>query len=511
MSLITWEVLGHQRPEAMLLPIRWSKFTVYYEEEKKGVSTNDPGSEELAPDNQNVPINVDTKTDQRLPQQSSSASSRSAFETSVEQHTQQKVDVENQESCMRALIDPDEEYAYRLWIQSLEAMKNHHAPDADVEKALSGQHQPTTNAPGNTHVDSLLQQIKHPVDHHLRLIHIKGQVPAISVDPNGSRFILKKLDTATTGEIVMLYNEITPLMKSLIINVFANSVILKLLDYGPSVYTRKLIGNLKGYVLDLSLQLYGCRVIQKAFEITDTDQKVEMAKELGSNILKCVCDQHANHAIQKCIEFVPPQHIQFVYRSLRGKVKMLSSHPFGCHVIQKALEFCRDPQMKQALVTEILESVNELSVDPYGNYVVQYIVEHGEPREREIIVLKFDGRVMQMSHEKHSSNVIEKCLIHGSYMDRKRIIVEIFCAAGGTTADHLLGMIVHEYANYVIQRMLEVSREWQVDVIVKLVRRHEAMLAKYPHGRHVIAQVERVVNARAGLPGSVAPAPPQFP
>ncbi|KAK1647628.1 hypothetical protein QYE76_065433 [Lolium multiflorum] len=396
---------------------------------------NDPGSEELAPDNQNVPINVDTKKDQRLPQQSSSASSRSAFETSVEQHTQQKVDVENQESCMRALIDPDEEYAYRLWIQSLEAMKNHHAPDADVEKALSGQHQPTTNAPDSD----------------------------------------------------------------------------RLLDYGPSVYTRKLIGNLKGYVLDLSLQLYGCRVIQKAFEITDTDQKVEMAKELGSNILKCVCDQHANHAIQKSIEFVPPQHIQFVYRSLRGKVKMLSSHPFGCHVIQKALEFCRDPQMKQALVTEILESVNELSVDPYGNYVVQYIVEHGEPREREIIVLKFDGRVLQMSHEKHSSNVIEKCLIHGSYMDRKRIIVEIFCAAGGTTADHLLGMIVHEYANYVIQRMLEVSREWQVDVIVKLVRRHEAMLAKYPHGRHVIAQVERVVNARAGLPGSVAPAPPQFP
>jgi hypothetical protein len=27
--------------------------------------------------------------------------------------------------------------------------------------------------------------------------------------------------------------------------------------------------------------------------------------------------------------------------------------------------------MKQALVKEILESVNELSVDPYGNYVVQ--------------------------------------------------------------------------------------------------------------------------------------------
>jgi pumilio RNA-binding family len=77
--------------------------------------------------------------------------------------------------------------------------------------------------------------------------------------------------------------------------------------------------------------------------------------------------------------------------------------------------------------------------------ILQYIVEHGEPHERQIIVLKFDGRVMEMSHQKHSCKVIEKCLIHGSYMDRKRIIVEILCAAGGTTADHLLVCLLRSY------------------------------------------------------------------
>ncbi|CAM0874247.1 unnamed protein product [Alopecurus aequalis] len=441
-----------------------------------------------------------------------------------------------QESCLRALIDPDQELAYRLWCQSLDAMKNHYAPE--VEKALSEQHQPSKNAPGNggipdfsqiqdssgrlsnihnsgsvvsNEVDSLLQQIKRPPNHDVRLIHIKGHVPAISVDPIGSRFILKKLDTSTTGEIIMLYNEITPHIRTLIMNAFANCVIQKLLDHGPPIYIRKLIDNLMGHVLGLSLQLYGCRVIQKAFEISDIDQKVEMAKELGSNLLKCVCDQHANHAIQKCIEFVPPQHIHFVYRSLCGKAKMLSSHPFGCHVIQKVLEFCKDPQIMHALVTEILECVNELSVDPYGNYVVQYIVEHGRPHDRQIMVLKFEGQVMRMSHQKHSSNVIEKCLIHGSFLERKLIIAEIFHAGGCVTADHLLGMMVHEYANYVIQRIMDVAQEWQINVIVNLVRRNVDMLAKYAHGRHVMAQVEKVVNARAGLPGYVAPAPPQLP
>ena len=71
-------------------------------------------------------------------------------------------------------------------------------------------------------------------------------------------------------------------------------------------------------------------------------------------------------------------------------------------------------------------------------------------------------------------------------------------------------MIVDQYANFVIQRIMDVAPEWQVNVIIKLVRCHQDMLARYPNGRHVIAKVEQIVNARAGLPGSVAAAPPQF-
>lgn len=48
-----------------------------------------------------------------------------------------------------------------------------------------------------------------------------------SVHPVGSRFITKKLDIATTGEIVLLYNEITPEVPRLVYNVFANSAIMK--------------------------------------------------------------------------------------------------------------------------------------------------------------------------------------------------------------------------------------------------------------------------------------------
>ena len=38
--------------------------------------------------------------------------------------------------------------------------------------------------------------------------------------------------------------------------------------------------------------------------------------------------------IQKCIECIPPEHIQFIISAFRGQVVTLSTHPYGCRVIQ---------------------------------------------------------------------------------------------------------------------------------------------------------------------------------
>uniref|UniRef100_M8D1J2 Pumilio-like protein n=1 Tax=Aegilops tauschii TaxID=37682 RepID=M8D1J2_AEGTA len=355
---------------------------------------------------QNPLRNMDVIKDLRA--QSSSSSSRSVpsnFANMMAMH----------EACLRVLIDPDQELSCRLWHQSPKALKNHYA--LVVEMTCSGGNVPNINAPGNSQVNSILQLIKNPVNHSMRLINVKGHVPSLSADPIGSCFIRQKLDEATTGEIVMLYKEITPHILTLATDAFPTYVIQKLLEHGPAVYFRILLANLMGHVLDLSLHLYGCRVIQK-----------------------------------------------------------------------KMLEFCKDPQIMDRFITEILDCVRELSVDPYGNYVVQYIVEHGGPRHRQIIMLKFAGRIVQMSHQKHSSKVIEKCLIYGSYHDCKLLINEILSAGGGQTADHLV--------------MIDVVNDWQFKVIVDVHRLNRDTLVMYAHGRQVIAQVERLLNGLAPSPDS---------
>ena len=71
--------------------------------------------------------------------------------------------------------------------------------------------------------------------------------------------------------------------------------------------------------------------------MVDADQQGQLVSELNGAIMKCVRDQNGNHVIQKCIECVPQDKIQFIVSSFYGQVVLLSTHPYGCRVIQVRL------------------------------------------------------------------------------------------------------------------------------------------------------------------------------
>lgn len=330
----------------------------------------------------------------------------------------------------------------------------------------------------------------------LRLVDIKGKVAAFCADRNGSRFVQQALEAAAPEEIAMVYKEIMPCVRTLAVDMFGNHAIQKILEHGPRSCKRGVISNLIGHLLPLSLDKYSCRVVQKSFDVGEHDQKVAMAKELGSKVLRCVRDQFANHVVQKCVECLPSKDIHSILRSFYGRAKALSTHPFGCHVIQKVLARCKDHEIYHALTAEIMENVNKLAADRFGNYVVQQLVEHGGGAMRSAMVRRFAGRVVGMSYHKFASNVVEKCLAFGSQEDRRLIADEIVAGGGGGQQqhlDHLVDMMINPYANFVIQKMVVTAEERQVRLLLEVASSNAASLARYAHGRHVIDAMERFV------------------
>ncbi|KAL3850650.1 hypothetical protein ACJIZ3_012532 [Penstemon smallii] len=340
---------------------------------------------------------------------------------------------------------------------------------------------------------SLLEEFKSNKTKCFELTEIAGHVVEFSADQYGSRFIQQKLETATTEEKNIVFQEIFPQALTLMTDVFGNYVIQKFFEHGLAAQRRELAEKLFGHVLTLSLQMYGCRVIQKAIEVVDVDQKIQMVEELDGNIMRCVRDQNGNHVIQKCIECVPEEHIQFIVTTFFDQVVTLSTHPYGCRVIQRVLEHCEDEKTQTKVMEEILGSVSMLAQDQYGNYVVQHVLEHGKPHERTTIIQELAGKIVQMSQQKFASNVVEKCLTFGDPTQRGMLVSEML----GTTDENepLQAMMKDQFANYVVQKVLETCSDQQRELIMSRIKVHLNALKKYTYGKHIVARVEKLLAA----------------
>lgn len=326
-----------------------------------------------------------------------------------------------------------------------------------------------------------------------QLSELVEHIVEFSQDQHGSRFIQQKLERASLSEKQRVFNEIIQEAFRLMTDVFGNYVIQKFFEFGSREQKLELANQIQGRVIPLALQMYGCRVIQKALESIQQEQQVEIVKELDGSLLKCVKDQNGNHVVQKCIECVPPAHLQFIVDGFKGQVCGLSSHPYGCRVMQRILEHCTEDQTAPIL-EELHQHTEVLVKDQYGNYVIQHILEHGRCENKTQIVSELRGKILALSQHKFASNVIEKCVTHASFESRACLIEEV-CSE----PDALFIMMKDQYANYVVQKMLDVADTVQRKALVGKIRPHVINLRKFTYGKHIITKLEKYVSKDPSL------------
>jgi pumilio RNA-binding family len=194
--------------------------------------------------------------------------------------------------------------------------------------------------------------------------------------------------------------------------------------------------------------------------------------------------------VQKCIETVEPACLQFIIEAFRGQVFSLSTHPYGCRVIQRILEHCT-PEQTLGILDEIHSHTEQLLQDQYGNYVVQHVLDHGKPDDKTKIVCAVRGKVLHLSQHKFASNVVEKCVQNASRGERAALIEEVCTVNSDSPSSPLHIMMKDQYANYVVQKMIDVAEPTQRKILMHKIRPHITTLRKYTYGKHILAKLEK--------------------
>ncbi|KZO95288.1 ARM repeat-containing protein [Calocera viscosa TUFC12733] len=326
----------------------------------------------------------------------------------------------------------------------------------------------------------LLEEFRANKARKWELRNIFGHVNEFSADQHGSRFIQMKLETASPEEKQMVFDEILPgNVIPLITDVFGNYVVQKLIEYGGEAERNVVFEAMQNNFLTLSLHMYGCRVVQKAIEYIAPEQQSQLIAELAPNILRCVKDANGNHVVQKLIERVSPDRLTFV-EAFKGNVLELSTHAYGCRVLQRCLEHLTEEQTRP-LLDELHDYTASLMQDQFGNYVIQFVLEHGQPEDRARVIGKLRGQMLNMAKHKFASNVCEKALVTADSDSRRLLIDELMTPKSDGISPVQL-MMKDQFANYVLQRALTVVEGDQLQALASRIRPHLGSMRKFTAG-----------------------------
>ncbi|KAG6895519.1 hypothetical protein C0992_000863 [Termitomyces sp. T32_za158] len=270
-----------------------------------------------------------------------------------------------------------------------------------------------------------------------RLEDLKGEIPALCKDQHGCRYLQKKLEEGNPDHRDMIFFETFKHFAELMTDPFGNYLCQKLLEYSTDEQRNLLCDSVAQDLVNISLNMHGTRAVQKMVDFLSTRRQAKVA-----------------------------------------------THRHGCCVLQRCIDHASDHQRVQ-LVTEITYHALTLVQDPYGNYVVQYILDLNDNRFSDAVIRQFIGNVCALSVQKFSSNVIEKCIRVAEHNTRKVLIDELL------NRTRLEKLLRDSYGNYCVQTALDYAEPGQRALLVDGIRPILPLIRNTPYGKRIQNKLQR--------------------
>ncbi|KAG6616393.1 rna-binding protein [Phytophthora cinnamomi] len=348
---------------------------------------------------------------------------------------------------------------------------------------------------------------------------IQNRVFAMSKDQNGCRLLQEQLDYEDRADLCeVIYQESLEHLAEMMVDPFGNYLFQKLLERVNEKQRLVIIRRVSSNLVAAALNLHGTRSVQKVVEVcatspdvieedyddedgddygyvNDREERPEggerrrttslpdiIVEALKDDAVRLCIDSNGNHVIQRALQFMKPEYNQFVFDAVCKECTTVGTHRHGCCVLQRCLDAANKAQ-KAEVIEQVERQAMKLMQDPYGNYVVQYVLDSCTAEEAFGVIMKPLGHIYELSVQKFSSNVIEKCLEKAPERVRQKYITEI------TSCPKMNKMLQDQFANYVVQRALCVCAEEQCLLLVKAIRPHLAAMKNTSGGRRITARI----------------------
>ncbi|KPA79810.1 putative PUF1 [Leptomonas pyrrhocoris] len=303
------------------------------------------------------------------------------------------------------------------------------------------------------------------------------------------------------------------------------SAVMGDIDYDPTTSSEQehsevllLINELGDDIVTVACNTNGARVSQRIIDALSTPEEFDVyTSVLAPSIVEVAKDINGNHSLSKLItssrfcqlgdEEADSAAATAVYERIFQKIADncidICKNRQGCCIIQKCLQHAPEPY-HTTIINTVLSNSLKLVQDPFGNYVVQFILDKQQdingsrkeiddedggssaPNYTNQIIRQMLHHVAELSCNKFSSNVIEKCLKTSSSDVRQLLVDEL-------TEPHVLPkLLTDSFANYVIQTAIStVSDDGQFTQLRDAIMPLQSLLKNSPYGVKIESKLSR--------------------
>ncbi|XP_028753168.1 putative pumilio homolog 7, chloroplastic [Neltuma alba] len=203
-------------------------------------------------------------------------------------------------------------------------------------------------------------------------------------------------------------------------------------------------------------------------------------------------DQQGCRFLQRMFDEGTPEDVQVIFNEIINHVVELMVNPFGNYLMQKLLDVCTEEQRMRIILMVTLErgQLVRISLNTHGTRVVQKLIETLKIRQQiSLVVSALEPGFLELIKDLNGNHVIQRCLQFLSNEDNKFIFV--------AAAKYCIEIATHQHGCCVLQRCISHSSGEDRDRLIAEISANALLLAQDQYGNYVVQYILDLRNPYA--------------
>ncbi|KAH9330952.1 hypothetical protein KI387_003060 [Taxus chinensis] len=245
----------------------------------------------------------------------------------------------------------------------------------------------------------------------------------------------------------------------------------------------------QGHSRELSPEDIECELVARTLSNSQQQQQQQQSKytsleEVEGRIYVIARDQHGCRFLQRKFDEGSSEDVQKIFVEIIDHIIELMTDPFGNYLVQKLLEVCNEDQRMQILhaITGKPGELVNISLNMHGTRAVQKLIETLKTTEQvSMVISSLKPGVVTLIKDLNGNHVVQRCL--------QCLVNEDSQFLFDAAAAHCVEIASHRHGCCVLQRCVDFSTGVQRQRLVAEIAANALVLSQDPFGNYVVQYI----------------------